>query len=49
MVGGQAWGGHAVLGDDGVWHGYFAEMTHHCTLSAWTTNSETVHATVLQL
>jgi hypothetical protein len=34
-----------VEGEDGVWHGYFAEMTHHCTLSAWETNSETVHAT----
>ena len=28
-----------------LWHGYFAEMTDHCTLSAWTTNSIIVHAT----
>jgi hypothetical protein len=34
--------------DTGLWHGYFAEMTHHCTLSAWTTNSITVHATSTQ-
>eukprot|EP00729_Bicosta_minor_P020910 gene20910-19889_t len=39
------WGGHPVQDDDGTWHMYVAEMTHHCTLSAWTTNSETVHAT----
>ena len=29
----------------GLWHGYFAEMTEHCTLSDWTTNSVIVHAT----
>eukprot|EP00665_Eupelagonemidae_sp_cell47_P009220 gene9220-6923_t len=28
-----AWGGSAVAGDDGVWHGFFAEITNHCTLS----------------
>lgn len=38
------WGGRAVEGDDGKWHGFFTELTQHCTLSAWTTNSEIVHA-----
>eukprot|EP00658_Telonema_sp_P-2_P020689 TRINITY_DN1819_c0_g1_i1.p1 TRINITY_DN1819_c0_g1~~TRINITY_DN1819_c0_g1_i1.p1 ORF type:complete len:388 (-),score=55.65 TRINITY_DN1819_c0_g1_i1:244-1407(-) len=40
----STWGGHPVW-HSGKWHGYFAEMTNHCLLDAWTTNSITVHAT----
>jgi hypothetical protein len=41
-----AWGGHPIWdAKSKLWHGYFAEMTEHCTLSAWTTNSIIVHAT----
>eukprot|EP00041_Stephanoeca_diplocostata_P018805 m.397379 g.397379 ORF g.397379 m.397379 type:complete len:424 (-) comp21128_c0_seq1:258-1529(-) len=40
----STWGGAAIKGDDGVYHGYFAEISGHCTLSAWRTNSETIHA-----
>lgn len=40
------WGGHPIWdAKTKLWHGYFAEMTGHCTLSAWTTNSIIVHAT----
>jgi hypothetical protein len=40
------WGGHPIWdAKSQLWHGYFAEMTDHCTLSAWTTNSIIVHAT----
>ena len=42
----STWGGHPVWDPKTkLWHGYFAEMSHHCTLSDWTTNSMTVHAT----
>eukprot|EP00928_Gymnodinium_smaydae_P057759 TRINITY_DN40983_c0_g1_i1.p1 TRINITY_DN40983_c0_g1~~TRINITY_DN40983_c0_g1_i1.p1 ORF type:complete len:461 (-),score=2.93 TRINITY_DN40983_c0_g1_i1:131-1471(-) len=41
----STWGGHPVKGDDGFWHLYAAEMTQHCTLADWISNSETVHAT----
>ena len=47
MTEGQTtWGGHPIWdAKSQLWHGYFAEMTEHCTLSAWTTNSIIVHAT----
>jgi len=42
----STWGGHPVFDPiTRVWHGYFAEMTNHCGLDSWTTNSVTVHAT----
>ena len=42
----STWGGHAVYDKTKkIWHLYTAEMSNHCTLSAWTTNSMTVHAT----
>ena len=47
MTEGQTtWGGHPIWdAKSQLWHGYYAEMTEHCTLSAWTTNSIIVHAT----
>ena len=42
----STWGGHPVWDEvSELWHGYFAEMTQHCDLRAWTTNSVIVHAT----
>ena len=36
----STWGGHPIFDPaTKLWHGYFAEMTEHCSLSAWTTNS----------
>lgn len=41
----STWGGHPIYDQKtNMWHGYFAEMTNHCTLSSWTTNSIIVHA-----
>jgi hypothetical protein len=45
-AGATTWGGHPIYDPKTkLWHLYAAEMTEHCTLSAWTTNSIIVHAT----
>eukprot|EP00041_Stephanoeca_diplocostata_P010867 m.174123 g.174123 ORF g.174123 m.174123 type:complete len:448 (+) comp18321_c0_seq3:89-1432(+) len=42
----HSWGGHSVFDSKAqVWRGFFSFMVRRCTLSAWTTNSATVHAT----
>ena len=40
-----SWGGNAVLGDDGSWHGYFTEISGAgCGLAQWKAQSTVVHA-----
>jgi hypothetical protein len=42
----STWGGHPIYDEASkLWHGYFAEITNHCLLNAWKTNSITVHTT----
>lgn len=42
----HSWGGHSVFDAKAqVWRGFFSFIVRRCTLSAWTTNSATVHAT----
>ncbi len=40
-----SWGGGTVLGDDGVYHMYAAEITGHCDMNVYLSNSQVVHAT----
>jgi hypothetical protein len=40
----SSWGGSVVRGDDGVYHMYAAEMTHHCGIVVWLSNSQIRHA-----
>ena len=37
------WGGHPVVGDDGVWHAHVAEMALHCGMCAWGSQSQVAH------
>ena len=40
----SSWGGSVVRGDDGLYHMYAAEMTHHCGIVVWLSNSQIRHA-----
>lgn len=39
-----SWGGNVVMGDDGLYHMYVAEMVNNCTLNDWGSNSQCTHA-----
>lgn len=41
----SSWGGSIAQESDGSWHMFVSEMSDHCGLGAWTTNSQVVHAT----
>ena len=46
-TGGQvsSWGGSVLVGDDGVFHMYAAEMAYGVGIKSWRSNSRVVHAT----
>ena len=41
----SSWGGSVILGDDGLYHMYAAEMGGFCGINVWLSNSIVVHAT----
>jgi len=41
----SSWGATALKADDGVWHMWATQLTQHCGIEQWVTNSHTVHAT----
>jgi hypothetical protein len=45
---GASWGANAIF-VDGLWHAFVAEMTHNCTLNAYGSNSQIIHATAPSL
>ena len=40
----SSWGGSVLLGDDGIYHMYAAEMLNGCGIDYWEPNSRVVHA-----
>lgn len=40
----SAWKGSVLKGEDGQWHMWVSELTHHCGICAWIRNSRVVHA-----
>jgi len=40
----SSWGGSVLVDDEGVWHMWYSEITHHCGIHRWLTNSQVVHA-----
>eukprot|EP00040_Diaphanoeca_grandis_P013722 m.69345 g.69345 ORF g.69345 m.69345 type:complete len:396 (-) comp24079_c0_seq2:118-1305(-) len=41
----SSWGGSVVIGDDGTYHMYAAEITGSCGMNVWLANSQVIHAT----
>eukprot|EP01043_Picozoa_sp_COSAG02_P098708 COSAG02_NODE_34844_length_477_cov_1.214286_1_plen_123_part_10 len=42
----STWGGSVIFNkDDGLWHMYASEISKHCGIHRWVTNSIVVHAT----
>eukprot|EP00041_Stephanoeca_diplocostata_P018984 m.402477 g.402477 ORF g.402477 m.402477 type:complete len:363 (+) comp21179_c0_seq3:120-1208(+) len=39
----SSWGGSVIWGDDGLYHMYAADMTKHCGLNSWQSNSAIRH------
>jgi hypothetical protein len=39
-----SWGGSVVVADDGTFHMYAAEITGHCGMNVWLSNSQVIHA-----
>ena len=40
----SSWKGTVLEGEDGRWHMWTSELTHHCGIDAWLGNSRVVHA-----
>jgi len=40
----SSWGGNVLLGGDGLYHLFVAEMVNNCSLADWQTNSQCTHA-----
>ena len=41
----SSWGGSVMRGQDGQYHMFASQITEHCGLNAWSTNSQIVRAT----
>lgn len=39
----SSWGGSVIRGADGMYHMFAADMTHHCGLNSWESNSAIRH------
>ena len=40
-----SWGGSVIQDDSGVSHMYASEITNHCGMNVWLSNSQVIHAT----
>eukprot|EP01065_Artemidia_motanka_P032271 TRINITY_DN39295_c0_g1_i1.p1 TRINITY_DN39295_c0_g1~~TRINITY_DN39295_c0_g1_i1.p1 ORF type:complete len:479 (+),score=107.59 TRINITY_DN39295_c0_g1_i1:64-1437(+) len=40
-----SWGGSVLVGDDGTYHMYAAEIVGNCGMNVWLSNSRVIHAT----